>query len=177
MCVDPVESMLEIAKKKKGIETVCATAENFFSKESEGKTFSRILMIECYHHFKDLALVFEGVARVLTLDGVCLVLCTTPDSAPPLFHKARQLFQFVDYPKIVKLVESKGLRARLTSDHEKRMLEKETCFSFLRNRGFSSLSNFTDNEIEDGIKELNEQYKESTIEAEYKFNMVIITRR
>ncbi len=73
-CVDPVESMLEIAKKKKGIETVHATAEKFFSKESERKTFSRILMIGCNHHFTDPGLVFEGVARVLTLDGVCLVL-------------------------------------------------------------------------------------------------------
>lgn len=169
--------MLEIAKKKEGIETVLATAEKFFSsKESKGKTFSRILVIRCYHHFKDPALVFEGVARMLTQDGVCLLLCTTPDSAPLLFQKARQLFEFVDYPKIVKLVESQGLRARWISDHEKRMLAKEDCFSFLRNRGYSSLSSFTDDEIEDGIKELDEQYKDNTIEAVYTFNIVIITK-
>lgn len=92
LCVDPSEAMLKIAQQKEGIETLKSTAEEFLHKSLSGREFSKILMAGCYHHFKDPSKIFDGVARVLSADGVCLVLHITVDSAPVslIFTKAQQ---------------------------------------------------------------------------------------
>ena len=109
LCVDPSEIMLEAACKKEGIQTLRATAEKFFTKCSDNQQFNKILMLCCYHHFDDPGKVFERVARVLTADGVCLVLCMTSESAPNvlMFTKAREAFSPVDFDGMARLAESK----------------------------------------------------------------------
>ena len=179
LCVDPCEAMLEVACKKEGVQTLKATAEEFFSKYSDDRQFSKILMTGCYHHFDDPGKVFECVARVLTADGVCLVLGMTSESAPAvlMFTKAKEAFSTADFYQIADLAESKGLRARVILDSQPCEIEKGYCFHLIRNRVFSTLSKFSNDEIEDGIREMTERYREcEVIKSEYKFYLAIITK-
>ena len=179
LCVDPSDAMLEIAQQKEGIETLKSTAEEFFHKCPSGREFSKILMCGCYHHFKDPERIFEGVARVLSAVGVCLVLRITEDSAPVslMFTKAQGEFTYLDFDQIARLAESKGLRARVILDCQPCEMEKEAVFSFTRNRMLSSLSKFSSDEIEEGIREMAERYRGcEVIKSEYKFNMAIVTK-
>ena len=180
LCVDPSEKMLEIAQQKEGIETLQATAEEFFSKCLDGREFNKILMNACYHHFRDPGKVFEGVARMLSPDGVCLVSNRTSDSAPGalMFTKAQaQSFKQTDFDQLAKLAESKGLRARVTFDCQSCEIEKEHCIGFLQNRLVSTLAKYSDDEIEEGIREMTEKYKDcEVLKGEYKFKIAIITK-
>ena len=164
LCVDPSEAMLEATCKKEGIQTLKATAEEFFSKYSNNRQFSKILMTGCYRHFSDPDKVLEGVARALTADGVCLVLCMTPESAPDvlMFTKARKAVLPVDFDRMAKLAKSKRLKARVILDSKPCEIEKEFCFHMVRSRVLSWLSKFSDNEIEEGIREMTEMYREMT---------------
>ena len=176
LCVDPSEAMLAIARNKEGVETVKSTAEEFFMNDSDGRLFSKILILGCYHHLSDPGIIFTGVARVLSDNGVCFVLRVTSDSAPISFINT--LFKEVDFQQIAKLAESKGLRAKILYDCEAIRLKKEACFQFLRNRMISGMSEFTDAEIEMGIKELDQRYGGSQIiDVEYKVNLAVITKR
>ena len=179
LCVDPSEAMLEAASKKEGVQTLKVTAETFFTKCSDDQQFSKILMIGCSHHFSDPGKVFEGVSRVLTADGVCLVLGMTSESAPGvfMFTKAQEVFAAADFDHIARLAESKGLRARVTLDSKPCEIEKEDCFHLIRNRAFSSLSKFSDDEIEEGIREMIDMHRECEVfKSEYKFCLVTITK-
>ena len=180
LCVDPSEKMLEIAQQKEGIETLQSTAEEFFSKFSDGREFDKILMNACYHHFRDPGKVFEGVARVLSAGGVCLVSTRTSDSAPGalLFTKAQaQSFKKTDFDELAKLAESKGLQAKVYFDCQPCEIEKEHCIGFLQNRLVSTLASYSDEEIREGIREMTEKYKDcEVIKGEYKFKIAIITK-
>ena len=179
LCVEPSEAMLEAACKKEEVRTLKATAEEFFSKYSDGRQFSKILMLCCYHHFGDPGKVFERVAKVLTADGVCTVLCMTSKSAPGvlMFKKAKEAFSPVNFDRMAKLAESKGLRARVILDSQPCEIEKDFCFHLIRNRVLSSLSKFSEDEIEDGIREMTERYREcEVIKSEYNFHLAIITK-
>ena len=179
LCVDPSEAMLEVACKKEGVQTLKATAEEFFSKYSDDRQFSKILMIGCYHHFGDPGKVFECVARALTADGVCTVLCMTSASAPGvlMFTKAQDAFSPVDFDRMAKLAESKGLRARVILDSQPCEIERDSCLHLVRNRVLSSLSKFSEDEIEEGIREMTERYREcEVIKSEYNFHLAIITK-
>ncbi len=176
LCVDPSEAMLAIARSKEGVETVKSTAEQFFKNNSDGRLFSKILFLGCYHHLSDPGIVFAGVARVLSDNGVCLVLRVTSDSPPVCFANTHS--GYIDFQQIAKLAESKGLRAKVLDDYEAcRPIKKEACFQFLRKRMVSSMSEFTDAEIEMRIKELDQRHSGSQmIDMEYKFNLVVITK-
>ena len=179
LCVDPSEAMLEVACKKEGVQTLKATAEEFFSKYSDDRRFSKILMLGCYHHFDDPGKVFECVARALTADGVCLVLGMTSESAPGvlMFTKAKEAFSTADFDQMARLAESKGLRARVILDSQPCEIEKDFCFNLTRKRVLSSLFKFSEDEIEDGIREMIEKYRECEVfKSEYKFHFAIITK-
>ncbi len=175
LCVDPSEAMLAIARSKEGVETVKSTAEEFFKNNSDGRLFSKIFILGCYHHLSDPGIVFAGVARVLSDNGVCFVLRVTSDSAPVCF--ANTHCKDLDFQQIAKLAESKGLRAKVLYDCEASRIKKEACFQFLRNRMISAMSEFTDAEIEMRIRELDQKYSGSQmIDMEYKFNLAVITK-
>ena len=77
---------------------------------------------------------------------------------------------------MAKLAESKGLRARVILDSQPCKIEKDFCFHLIRNRVLSSLSKFSNDEIED-IREMTERYSEcEVIKSEYNFHLAIITK-
>ena len=56
-------------------------------------------------------------------------------------------------------------------------VEKDFCFHLIRNRVLSSLSTFSNDEIEEGIREMTEKYREcEALKSEYKFHLAIITK-
>lgn len=177
VCIDPSAEMLAIARQKKGVETVQTTAEEYCS-STRGKVFSKILMIGSYHHFKDPSMIFDGVSRLLSDNGVCVVSMNSKSATSTrLFSKATELIKECNFSEIARLAESKGLRARVTSDCDASKIAKDTCFDFMRQRGFTWLRQLSDNEIEEGIREMDSEYKKVLeINVEYKVNMCIITK-
>lgn len=178
LCVDHSGPMLERAQLKEGVNTIKATAEEFFAGNlSKEKVFSKIIVLFCFHHFKDPAQVLEEAARVLSENGVCIILHWNPDNlAPLMFTKAQKESIQLNFNQITNLAESNGLKARIVYDEEACRVAKSCCVQFLRDRMFPVLSGFTDAEIEQEISELEAIHTDEIVETWYKLNLVIITR-
>ncbi len=175
VCVDPSEAMLEIARKKEGVEAILSSAEEFLEKIEHGRLFSKILICGCYHHFNDFGAVLPGIARALSENGVCLVLGITADSAPHSFIKAS--YKELNLQQMAKLIESKGLKANTLLETEASKMRKEFCFEFIRKRTVSYWSKFTDAEIETEIEKMEQKYSgQDIIDVEYKMELAIISK-
>jgi len=180
VCIEPTEAFVKVASQKHGVSALHLTAEEFLL-TYEGPKFDKVLMIACYHHFKDEVLIMDGLCRILSENGVCFVFCYTvsENSAPILFTKAKEDFKKteVDFVASVKIAESKGLKAKYVRDVEKCKFEKELSFSFIRNRGMTSLAELSEVELQNGLDELEKRYKDvDIIDAEFLARMVIITK-
>jgi len=156
VCVEPCKGMVEVARKKEGINVVHATAEEFVQLGSY--QFTKVLVCCCSHLFNQMELVFTEVAKQLPSGGVCLVIDRHQDTTVPLFKVALDLHigghshSFAE--NVSKLVKPMGVIVATTTEILEYKMKKSLWYSVLRNRYISYLHQLTDEEIEDGIKEL-----------------------
>lgn len=164
VCVDPSQELIDIAKKN-GATTVRATAEEFFASEPI-YSLDLVFMTCCIHHFKDPDFVFTALAKYMPQNGVCAVVQTSFPSnlTLPWFKSSKH-----DYPvsekqdSIMKLVQSKGLECKSVFAMERVEVEKELWYDTLRKRFRSTLRLLSDEEIEDGIRELEGTFKDADV--------------
>ncbi len=68
--VDESFEMLQQAKRKKGIQPVCARAEQL---PFPGSIFDRVIMVDAIHHVADQVRSAAELLRVLRLDGILVL--------------------------------------------------------------------------------------------------------
>ena len=177
ICVDPVREMLDIGIRNNiaNIETICETAEQFSEREIH---YDKLLIKGAIHHFpiNKLTKIFSGLSNQLSKGGLILIEKTKEQGQSyPTFQKARHLhslseegrsellldiFQTLGYEVTTKIVEA---RARMT---------KAEAIRNIRNRYTSTLELLTDQEIQEGIEEVEENLPD-IIEYEYKREIII----
>ena len=170
VCIDPVQEMLDVAQKD-GAITVKATAEEFLATKPDFP-LKIVLMNGCVHHFTDRDLVFTKLAEYMPEDGVCIIANSSNAMALPLFKSAAETFSGIleDLDGLRELVQSKGLNCRAEFSTEPVEIDKTLWYDALRNRCISFLQNFSDEQLEQGIQELEEKYKGQNI---LKYNIDI----
>lgn len=179
VCVDPIQEMLDVAQKN-GAITIQSTAENFFASKPD-YPLKVVLMNGCVHHFADLDLVFSQLAKYMPEDGVCFVTEYPADKPLPYFKAALQAI--ASYGKgmfkldlLRTLIESKGLNCRMISETETIEIGKEFWYEAIRSRSASVLQKFSDDELEQGIEELEEQFKGTDVlKCDLATNGIIVT--
>ena len=179
VCVDPSPEMLSIAREN-GAITVQATAEEFFLSEPD-YPLRVIFMNGCVHHFDDADLVFSNLAKLLPDDGECFVsLGNFPANITLPWFKA----EGCEYPAtekvkmLSKLIESKGLQCRLAFNTQSVEVEKERWYDCIRNRYRSTLMPFSDQELEDGIRELEREFEDlHTLKLDFDAVAIIVTKK
>ena len=162
VCVEPAKAMFEIASRKEGVISINKTAEEFFSSKPD-YPLKVVLMNGCVHLFTNADLVFSGLARYLPEDGVCVVTLLIFDDTFPLFESARN--ELVAVSKIRKsphyptLIQSKGLKCKVIESVGHERVEKPLWYEAIRNKFMSVLGTYSQEELEEGITELERQYK------------------
>lgn len=155
-CVDPSAPMIEKAKQRGGVVTVVAAGEDFFSDELS-INFDKVLMNGVVHHFKDPIKIYRGVYEALKPDGFCLILNRLPATILPFFKAAKETFRksCLEHKDLVKQLKTAGFQSVLHyEDALEIRVSKRKWYEMLRGRFYSPLDPFSDQEIQEGIEEL-----------------------
>ena len=178
LCVDPSENMVKVANTKEGVTGVQAYAEEFFGSElSSGKSYDKVLMCGSAHLFSDSKAVFAGVKECLSKKGVCLVL--DPSSLSPLFRSLKEEFGegYLTWEPLYEILTALGLKFKTIRSTQKFSIPKSQWYAGLRDRFLTKLGKFTDEEIEEGILELEKKYgNQDILEIEAGFKFALITK-
>ena len=155
ICVEPNEGMVSIAMKKEGITAIQATAEEFVSKAIHTHHFNKVLIAFCFHHFSDSKeMIFTKLSECLPVDGVCLIVERHKETALPFFKAALEMHQRVHANDLTPDQWSSLFAVTSCEVILEYTMAKSLWYKTLRERFTSFFRQFTDEEIEKGITEL-----------------------
>jgi len=164
-CVDPSQDMLQHTKKFEGVVAICSDALEF-SQSKNDIAYDRILMKEVVHHLgeEDLKTTFSALQNKLVKNGK-LVICTRPqDVEYPFFQEAHAVWRKNQPPKeyFVALLQQSGFSVSSVSVQKYPVsLDINWWITMIRNRFWSTFSEFDDDNIEKGINEIQESFGQS----------------
>ena len=175
VCVEPNLKMFQIAMKKDGIIPIHSTAEDFLAQMPKFP-MKFVLIIGTAHHFNDLAGVFANLAKYMPDDGICLLTIFPP---PAIWFKACLMkFKPFDFDQLYRILKSNNLHCKSFQWKENLELNKAFWYDTLRSRFMTTLDDFSDGEIQEGICELEEKFGAiSTLKFELEFDGCIITKQ
>jgi len=156
-CVEPSAEMCAEARILNELEVIQACANSFV--EIESLTYNKVLMKEMVHHISDRNQVWSDLhSKLLHANDGALLIVTRPQNTPiPLFQAAKEQFAATQpsHKTLIAELETTGFTVNYSFDTYQVNMPKERWFSMLRNRFMSDLSYFSDDEIENGIYELD----------------------
>ena len=164
-CVDPSPEMQEVARHRKGLYPVQKTAEEFFWDPHISERFDRVIAAGSAHHFVNPDAVYKGIIRSLRPGGI-FVLSHTLKLGHPFFKSVAKLvgesFER-EWETQVSCMRTINLDAKVSHEDFSYpwSVTKSKLYEMFRCRYISILEHFSDDQIEQGIKELeNELFKD-----------------
>ena len=155
ICVEPNEGMISVAMKREGITAIQATAEEFASKAIHIHRFNKVLIAFCFHHFSDSKeMIFTKLSECLPVGGVCLIVERQKETALPFFKAALEMHQRVHANDLTPDQWSSLFAITSYEVVLEYTMTKSLWYKTLRERFTSFFRQFTDEEIEKGITEL-----------------------
>jgi ubiquinone/menaquinone biosynthesis C-methylase UbiE len=176
LVVDPSPSMLAGLDECENIEPVVGDADSF----SQSNTpVDRILIKEAVHHFSDPVRTLAELGSCLRPGGRILIVLLPPRIEYPLFRAALDKFEELQ-PHYLDIAQ--GLRhAELDIEiaHHTINVELPTSryIDMVMNRYMSLLSEFSDNEIAEGVAEIQSTVVSETVIIPDRFVFVTGSRR
>jgi len=171
-CIEPSRPMCDEADKLENITALCMDAHTFMS---TGIPFSKLLLKEVIHHIDNRERFWQRVYDQLPERGKLLIITRPQHIEFPLFASAKAAFARNQPP--YELFESQlkacGFDVVSANRSHTFTLPKEHWYEMLRHRFMSDLGIFSDEEIEEGINEIDGIYSEETIDI--LDNLIFIT--
>ena len=161
LCVEPVQEMLDVALKSNpdNIETFCETAEMFVARDIH---YDKIMIKGTVHHFPrdNLEQIFSGIYRQLNKNGILLVeKVSGKTSISSFFKRGHELHRLTHEgltERVMEILNGLGMSVEyktVTADSTK---TKAETVEYMRNRSVSSWEMLTDEEIEEGVRSIQE---------------------
>ena len=180
VCADPSAKMLEQLPAGDAYLPVQASAEQITSGDVRlpYDRLDAILVKEAIHHVDDRQSVLRGLAELLADGGRLLVVMLPVSIEYPLFADALTLFERLqpDPEDVASDIRALGLRAEVAYESFPLAFTKTKYLAMVRSRYMSLLSNFTDEQIERGIEEIDQRYQEERLSFPDRFAFVLGTR-
>ncbi len=168
-CVDNSALMLEMNKEKR-IEKLCQDAVEF---SKQDVVYDKIYMKEFIHHIpkKDRLSLFKGLYRQLKNRGRLVILMEPGRLNYPLFEEALKRFKVnqPSYLDVISKLEQVGFLTSYTTVKHEIKITKTKYIEMVKSRYMSVLESFTEAELENGIKEINESYKNEELKFQEVF--------
>lgn len=158
-CVDPNAEMQEIARKRKGVYPIQKTAEEFFADPKISQRFDRVIAVWSAHHFVERDAVFKGIVRSLRPGG-SFVQVHNLENVCSMFKIAANTLD--TYAKAVseceQLLRGFSLQGKISQEEctYKPSVTKSKLYEIFRGRYMSTLSQLSDEQIEEQITELED---------------------
>lgn len=170
-CVEPESKMCDLAKKHSSIETICSDVFYFLNYLQQ--QYNKILFKEVIHHITNRTNLWNDIYDTIDNEGKLLIYTRPRKIKFPLFQKAKKEFynNQPSYDEIISELETSKFKTSVSLESFTFELPKEEWYNMLKSRFMSDLSVFTDEEIIDGIQELEQAYPSDmfTIEDEIVF--------
>ena len=177
-CVDPSAEMQEVARKRKGIYTVQKTAEEFFSDPKITQCFDLVVVVLSAHHFADPDAVYKGIVRSLRPGGTFFQFDAL-STGHPMFKMATNTWS-MHYSKKVSDSERSLREINLQGKISQEKftfpwsVTKSKLYEMFRGRYTSMLYQLSDEQIEEGIKELDSETLKDVNDDDYiNYNFVV----
>ena len=180
-CVDPSVEMQEVARQKKeGVYPILKTAEEFFSNPQISENFDRVLATISAHHFVNPDAVYKGILRSLRPGGFYVQLNTVKVSLPSFKSVKTLSSQCFEREREISspLLRKIGLNANLSQEEFtfSSGIKKSKLYERYRCRFISLLQHLSDDQIEEGISELDHEYYQNVKDDElinYECTMLV----
>ena len=172
LAVEPNPDMLQKAKEKEGVDVLQATGDEFVAQLAPNSNYNKILFSHCAHHLPNPAATFRAVLKAMPEDGRCLVINYPPNFSSFYWKAANELFNSTKMctSDMSKEMIAAGMTVDVYKVPATYKMAKSSWYERLRKRVFSTLEAMTDEEIEEGIAEL-EETKLSGVGMEEEFQM------
>ena len=159
--------MLRIAETRDGIQTCSATADAFFTDHTDLQNYNKVLFNECAHLFPDTEHTFRSAFDYLPDNGVLVLIVRSTFCTFPMWKALKDKTAPIKPDVFKQFLESAGFKVSLTVEVGVTKMTKHDWYDKLRRRIFTYLSEFSEKEIEEGIRELDREWcpekKESDI--------------
>ncbi|KAL4448274.1 hypothetical protein ABPG75_005493 [Micractinium tetrahymenae] len=164
LCVDAFAEMLEKARAHPRVEAMLLDAVAFASLPAEqlGGRYSHVLLKELVHHIPEeqIPALYSGLFSQLAPGG-CAVTITRPQEVDyPLFRRAREIWKEHQphHSVFTSAMEAAGFEVEVHAHEYPAELAKATWLGMMRDKFWSTFSHCTQQELEDGIAEVDRQY-------------------
>jgi SAM-dependent methyltransferase len=155
--VDPIGEMLERIPGGAPVTPVALGALEFSARPG---TYDKILMKEAVHHEPDRATLFANLFERLSPSGRLLLVHVPPTLSYPLFDKAlRRAEQWhADPDELVARLGDAGFEVRRDAVDYPHAIPTKTYFKMVANQYMSVLSSFPQEDIAEGLAEMEQKY-------------------
>lgn len=162
-CIEPSAPMCDEAAKFPEITAICADAHVFLELNIP---FSKMLLKEVIHHITDRENFWHNTYNALPIGGKLLIITRPQHIAFPFFDAAKAAFARNQPPheEIEAELKNAGFEVSTSRRSHTFILPKESWYDMLRHRFMSDLGAFSDEEIEEGIIEIESRYEGETID-------------
>ena len=173
ICVEPEKSMCKIARGYTTFQTICSNALSFANKKNY--SCSKLLFKEVIHHINDRKKLWDKIYSNTTKNTRILIYTRPQNIEFPLFKKAKNKF-LMNQPhhnSIMKELQQSGFNTEVYFEDFVFEMSKDSWHKMIKNKFMSDLSTFSDSEIENGIKEIEQQYNTNTYIIKDKIIFII----
>jgi trans-aconitate methyltransferase len=175
-CIEPSSAMCEEAAKLTNVTALCSDAHTFLASHTP---FNKMLFKEVIHHIPERAAFWKTLYTALPQSGKLLIITRPQKIEFPFFSAAREAFARHQPPQELIERELRNGGFETTTHHRSHTftLPKEDWYTMLRHRFMSDLGVFSDEEIEEGIVEIEKEYPEETIDIIDNLIFITATKR
>jgi ubiquinone/menaquinone biosynthesis C-methylase UbiE len=156
LCVDPSAAMLKQLPASPDLKPVQASLEDLAGQSADPPPLDAVVVKEAIHHAPDRAAAVSGLARLLAPAGRLLIVMLPTTIEYPLFDAALRRFEELqpNPDNIAGHMTAAGLQTRVWQVEYEIRLPAERYLGMVRSRYMSLLSMFSEQEIEEGIREI-----------------------
>jgi ubiquinone/menaquinone biosynthesis C-methylase UbiE len=160
--VDPFAEMIEQIPPQAPIVPICEDALTFSRRKA---AYDKVLVKETIHHVDNQPEFFANMYRNLPDGGILLLVHVPPEVQYPLFDAAlaRCLTWHADPLELHRMLEESGFKVEHDTLDYQHSLPKEHYFAMVRGQYMSVLTSFSDREMEAGLLEMEEKYREQKV--------------
>lgn len=150
--------MLQVARTREGVQPYLATADSFFQADhSTRPKCNKLLFNECAHLFPDTQETFCTAHDYLPDDGLLLLIQRSTVCTFPMWKALEANFAPISVTTFKSYLEKAGFNITVTVEVGTTKMAKREWYDKLRKRIFTILHEFSNEQINEGLKELDKE--------------------
>ncbi len=160
--VDFSADMLDQVPEDLPVEKVHMDALTF---SAQPRRYDKVLIKETVHHVDDRLSLFRNLYERIEPGGALLLVHVPPELDYPLFEAAKERARrwHADPDELERLLADAGFQVARDAVDWRHAVPKQRYFDMVASQYMSVLSSFTQEEIDEGLREMNETHAEAEV--------------